>query len=367
MTLTDCKRIVKKGLRLGTTLASPLFSHKSTLDPHAAREILLAAAPRPTGTSTAANKLLPAACDLQIIIPAYNVEAYLEDCMDSVLSQKTRYSYHVVLVEDGAKDRTAEIADKYAHHPNVTVIHQENQGLSGARNTGLKEIFGRYLMFIDSDDLLCPGAIEALLDTAYAHDCDLVEGSAYYVFEDHQTLMHQYDAARRIANPYDLHGHAWGKLYKAEIFEKLQFPRGFWYEDSLLSYLIFPRANIVCGCPHICYGYRINQEGIVKTSQGKPRAIETYWITEQLLNEHAEAGLPMDAAFFAYLMLQVRLNQDRIKGLNPEIQESVFVLTCQLLERYYPRFPSLPGDTMLLKALKARDFGRYRMCCKIFY
>ncbi len=367
MTQTDIKRYIKMGLRGGLTLAAPLFTHKSTLDLNTARETLLAATPRPAGICKAANKLLAPSCDLQIIIPAYNVERYLEGCMASVLSQETNYTYHVILVDDGAKDRTPEIADKYANHPNVTVIHQANRGLSGARNTGLREIFGRYLLFIDSDDVLCPGAIDALLDTAYTHDCDLVEGGAYYVFDERQTVMHQYSAEKEIPNPFDLHGHAWGKLYKAEIFETLCFPEGFWYEDSLLSYLIFPAAKTVYGCPHICYGYRINQEGIVKSSQGKPKAIDTYWITEQLLAEHAEAGLSMDNAFFSYMLLQVRLNQDRVKGLSPEIQESVFVVTCDLMERYFPIFPALPGEKTLCKALKTRDFGMFRMCCKIFY
>ncbi len=366
MTLTDIKRYIKRGLRAGVTLSAPLFSHRSTLSPDAARKTLQAAHPRPAGTSKAANKLLKATCDLQIIIPAYNVERYLENCMDSVLAQETKYTYHVVLVDDGAKDRTPEIADKYADHPNVTVIHQKNRGLSGARNTGLTEIFGRYLLFIDSDDMLFPGAIDALLDTAYAHDCDLVEGGAYYVFDSHQTVMHQYGAEKEISNPFALHGHAWGKLYKAEIFETLQFPEGFWYEDSLLSYLIFPAVKTVYGCPHICYGYRINQEGIVKSSQGKPKAIDTYWITEQLLAEHLEAGLPMDEAFFQYLLLQVRLNQLRLSDLRAEIQECAFVLTCDLLERYYPTFPSIRKEKALCKALKTRDFGIYRMCCKIF-
>ncbi len=366
MTITELKHAVKVGLKAGTTLAAPLFSHKASLDSTAAREILLAAAPCPAGTTNAANKLLTPTCDLQIIIPAYNVEAYLESCMDSVLSQETKYTYHVILVDDGARDRTPEIADKYADHPHVTVIHQENRGLSGARNRGLREILGRYLLFIDSDDILCPGAIEALLDTAYSHGCDLVEGGAYYLFEDYQTIMHRYDREKKLSSPYDLHGHAWGKLYKAELFQRLCFPEGFWYEDSMLSYRIFPAVHNVWGCPKICYGYRINQQGIVRASKGKPKAIDTYWITERLLQEHMEAGLPMDETFFSYLMLQVRLNQDRVKGLSPEIQESIFVLTCDLLDKSCPSFPSLPGERTLCKAIQRRDFGMYRMCCKIF-
>lgn len=366
MTKSDLKQHVKAILRGCCTLASPLFSRKSTMSCDAARQNLLACAPCPFGTSKASNTLLSPQCDLQIIIPAYNVEAYLGACMDSVLAQETKYSYHVILVDDGAKDSTPAICDRYTGHPNVTVIHQQNKGLSGARNTGLKTLFGKYILFIDSDDILLPGAIDALLDTAFAQDADLVQGGAAYVFEDRREVYHCAQSEQPVANPYTLHGHAWGKLYKAEIFEKLCFPEGFWYEDSLLSYMIFPAVHNVWLCPHVCYGYRINESGIVKNSIGKPRAVETWWITEVLTQEHAEAGLPFDSNFCAYLLLQARLNQLRVADLPESVQESVFVLTCDLLRRSFPDGMVVSGQKNLMKALHTKDFGMFQMCCKFF-
>lgn len=365
MTIVDLKQNIKAILRGASTLSAPLFSKKSDLSPNKAREILLACTPCPEGASRAANTLLPPRCDLQIIVPAYNVERYLESCMDSVLSQQTKFSYHVILVDDGARDRTPEICDKYADDPRVTVIHQKNKGLSGARNTGLKEIFGKYVFFLDSDDLLLPGAIDALLDTAFAHDCDLVQGGASYVFETHDETYHCAQQETKVGNPYLLHGHAWGKVYKAEIFQNLCFPEGFWYEDSLLSFLIFPAVKNAWLCPKVCYGYRINESGIVKSSVGKPRAVETWWITETLTKEHAEASLPFDALFYEYMLLQARLNHLRVENLSPEVQESVFVLTCDLMEQYFPGM-TIPGQKKLQRALKTRDFGMFKMCCKFF-
>lgn len=365
MTIVDLKQHIKGLLRGASTLASPLFSKKTALTPDAARETLLSCAPCPQGTSKASNTLLPPRCDLQIIIPAYNVEAYLAACMDSVLAQETKYTYHVVLVDDGAKDRTPEICDRYAGDPRVTVIHQKNRGLSGARNTGLGEIFGKYLFFLDSDDLLLPGAIDALLDTAFAHDCDLVEGGASYVYETRQERYHCAPREMKVENPYQLHGHAWGKVYKAEIFRDLCFPEGFWYEDSLLSFLIFPAVKNAWLCPRLCYGYRINESGIVKSSVGKPRAVETWWITETLTREHADAGLPFDAAFYEYMLLQARLNHLRVENLSSEVQESVFLLTCDLMEQYFPAV-DYTAQKNLRRALKTRDFGMFRMCCRFF-
>lgn len=365
MTVVDLKQTIKAFLRGASSLSSPLFSHKSTMTEEDARRILLACTPCPSGTARTENTLLAPVCDLQIIIPAYNVETYLEACMDSLLAQETKYSYHVILIDDGAKDGTPAICDRYAGHPLVTVIHQKNRGLSGARNTGLRELYGKYILFIDSDDLLLPGAIEALLDTAYAHDCDLVEGGAAYVYENRSETYHCAKQEQRVENPYTLHGHAWGKLYKAEIFKNLCFPEGFWYEDSLLSFLIYPVVKNVYRCPKVCYGYRINESGIVKSSVGKPRAAETWWITEVLTREHSEAGLPFDERFYNYLLLQARLNHLRVENLSPEVQEAIFVLTCTLLDQHFPKLTT-PGQKNLQKALKTKDFGVFKMCCKFF-
>lgn len=360
------KAAVKSTLKFCLNASSPLFRRVSVMDAPTARENLANCSPRPAGTAEASNRLLPPRCDLQIVIPAYNVEKYLSACMDSVLAQETKYTYHVILIDDGSTDATPAIANRYADDSRVTVIHQKNRGLSGARNTGIRELFGKYIMFVDSDDLLMPTAVEALLHTAFRFDCDLVEGSAYYVFDDHQTVMHRYPASGPIPSPMDvLHGHAWGKVYKASLFQNLCFPEGYWYEDSLLSYLIFPRLRSAGVASEMVYGYRINQAGIVKASQGKPKAVDTFYITEELIAAHDQAGLPVDDAYLRYLLHQFRLNQFRLADLPVEIQESVFVLACGLYERIFPADWTDRRNCALIRALKRRDFGAFRMCCKL--
>ena len=142
MTASTLKGAIKGTLKGILNTAAPVFSRRSAMDSASARETLLGFSPPPTGTAAADNRLLEPECDLQIVIPAYNVEAYLAQCMDSVLAQETKYTYRVILVDDGATDTTPAIADTYSDDPRVTVIHQRNKGHSGARNTGILEIFG---------------------------------------------------------------------------------------------------------------------------------------------------------------------------------------------------------------------------------
>ena len=367
MSLSQVKASVKSVLRGFSACLAPMFSKKSNMESTHADQIVKECAPKPQGTCFAENALTQIRCDLQIVVPAYNVEKYLEDCMTSILNQKTKYSYHVVLVDDGAKDSTPEICDRYADDPRVTVIHQKNRGLSGARNTGMQELFGNYVLLVDSDDILCEDAIEGMLETAYRHNCDLVEGGAYYLYENGKAIMHSYDREEQVQNPFDqIHGHAWGKLYKRELLQDLCFPEGYWYEDSMLSFLAFSLAKTIYVCPQMAYAYRINESGIVKTSVGKPRAVETYWITEQLLQEREQRNLPMDVQFFTFMLLQIRLNQLRVQDLAEEIQEAVFVLTCDLLEKYFAPETMTGKETNLIRALKTKDFGMFRMCCKFF-
>ena len=359
------KQSVKSCLRWGLNTFSPLFSRKSSLEPTAAREKLLAVCPDPRGTVRAENRVVAPTVDLQIIIPAYNAEQYLGDCMHSVLSQKTEYSYHVILIDDGSRDSTPAICDRFAEHPQVSVIHQKNSGPAAARNAGLATLFGRYIMFVDSDDLLCPGAIQTMLDTAFRHNCDIVEGGMHYLSSDGRSPAYRHSSAQRISDPYLLQGYPCGKVFKAGLFCAVRFPEGYWYEDSIISFLISPSAETVWGIPDIVYDYRVNQAGLTVTTHGRPKAADTYWITELLMQAHRNQGLSENEGYFRSVLQQFRLNQHRIVELSDEVQECVFVLSCELLDKYFPCSMTLNGYRPLLRALRSKDFGAFKVCCRL--
>ena len=121
---------------------------------------------------------------ISIIIPVYNVERYLPVCLESIV-QQSMDDYEVILVDDGSTDSSGPICNEYAdRHPQFRVIHQQNQGISAARNAGVVESKGKYLLFLDSDDFLVPNSLSKLLELANKNDLDVLGFNLIYVAED---------------------------------------------------------------------------------------------------------------------------------------------------------------------------------------
>ena len=168
---------LKQAIKTIYRSTAPLHVSRSHLTPGEAQRILAGYSPDPGTTCVANNKLDPQ-FDLQIIVPAYNAEKYIAQCLESALHQDTKYSYLITVVNDGSTDRTPEIIESYhVKFPDrIEVINQENKGFSGARNVALRVLKGRYITFLDSDDVLGEGAVETLLDAANMTDADIVQG-----------------------------------------------------------------------------------------------------------------------------------------------------------------------------------------------
>ncbi|MDD5866133.1 MAG: glycosyltransferase family A protein [Lachnospiraceae bacterium] len=172
---------LKQRIKNIVRLSAPLFIAKSSMTEDTAVSILHSYSPDPSTTCVANNALNPQ-YDLQIIVTAYNVDKYVAECLESILNQKTHYSYLVTVVNDGSTDKTPEILRSYQtkYPERMEVINQENRGFSGARNAALKVLKGRYITFLDSDDVMPESAIEALLEKADGKD--IIQGG-WYTFE----------------------------------------------------------------------------------------------------------------------------------------------------------------------------------------
>lgn len=294
--------------------------------------------------------------DLMIVLPCYNVADYVAECIDSILAQDTAFTYRIVAVNDGSTDRTPDILARYADHPQVQVITQENRGFSGARNRALEHITGRYVMFVDSDDRLMPGAIQALMSRAEATGADIVQGGARK-FDGDTTI------GTFIPAPGEMFGYPWGKVYRSELFSHIRFPEKYWFEDTIVFFVLYYASRRTVSIPDITYDYRRNTRGITKTSKGRPKLIDTLWITMQLAEDHRRlfpGGAPTAPLipFADTLLTQILQNARRIRTLKDiRIDYANFLISCALIKQYSPLRADTPCPLpMLDTALRKADF-----------
>lgn len=194
---------------------------------------------------------------ISVIIPVYNVERYLNACIDSVLCQ-TYKDIEIILVDDGAADGCPDICDAYAKADSrVRVIHKQNGGLSDARNAGIDTAKGKYLLFIDSDDSVSPDHIEYLYRLLTENRADMSVCGVMQVQEGkspvpslhtRSVLLTPERAFFSLLYAKGVDVCAYAKLYKAELFDGIRFPKGRVYEDSATTYRILDR------CRTIAYG-----------------------------------------------------------------------------------------------------------------
>ncbi len=221
---------------------------------------------------------------ISVIIPVYKVEAYLKRCVDSVLAQ-TYPNVEILLVDDGSPDDCPRLCDEYAaRHQNIRVIHQENKGLSGARNTGISHAKGEYLAFVDSDDLISPYYLESLYRALVSTDSDLSQCRWEYVHEDQILEAYQRDAdvvcytgREMLSNLYIQTGAyyvvAWNKLYKKSLFENVRYPEGKIHEDEATTYRIFDQVSRAAVVDNALYGYFVgmNSTSITRNNFSKKK------------------------------------------------------------------------------------------------
>lgn len=211
---------------------------------------------------------------VSIIIPVYNVEKYLSQCIDSVLEQ-TFTDLDILVIDDGSTDRSGSICDEYAaKESRIRVFHTENRGLSAARNYGLDRCNGDYFAFLDSDDWLENRAIELLVESILSEDADIAVCGHYVEWEDYSEVEIVPDAPRistgnAIVNEY-LHGlgigvQVWNKLYRSSVFNRIRFPEHRLYEDIATTYKFLETANRLVRVPELLVHYRMRKSSIGKT------------------------------------------------------------------------------------------------------
>ena len=263
---------------------------------------------------------------ISIIIPCYKVEQYLDACMETVISQ-TYKDLEILLVDDGSPDNTGALCDAWAKKDSrIRVIHKENGGLSSARNAGIEEAKGEYIMFLDSDDTLhreiCSHLYHCLEENGAAIAiCDLAhvfpgEDADFNVSQEVKTLSAP-DAIRDLWYQKNFLPSACAKLYKREVLATLRFTQGLLYEDIDLMHLLFWQAKKVVYTPSKLYGYS-HREDSITTKKFSVRDLDILTVAEKLLAFAREQDtVLLDAAksYAVVAALRVELNAPHTEGL----------------------------------------------------
>ena len=249
---------------------------------------------------------------ISIIVPVYNAEKYLEECVESIISQ-TYKNIEVLLINDGSMDNSAKICDQYAaRDTRIKVIHKENGGVSSTRNKGLDVAQGEYVIFVDADDFLAEECVADLLENSIANDSDLVFCS--YSKQINETVVSSQENIPHIVYPqlrdkeffdfiscfchsrHYIRSTVWGILYKKKLVENIRFNRYITIGEDLVFLLqtLF-RARVVTSTSRSLYFYRINEISATRTYKKN-------YLRSQL-NIHRE----LSALLGAYDGLQVTL------------------------------------------------------------
>ncbi|MBR2553953.1 MAG: glycosyltransferase [Aeriscardovia sp.] len=334
--------------------------------------------PKPISKPIVNNPEINRGLDLSIVVPVYNYENLIRQNIESILNQKTSYQYELILVDDGSTDGAGEILKEYADRENVTVVFQSNMGIAGARNTGINHASGRYLMFADCDDLLNDEIVERLLKRAYEQDCDIVMCAHDLVKEkDGQVIS----VLANIYPPYNLLGFKnndqimnyaglpWAKVYKRELFNCVRFFPGYWYEDTIIQFLLFTQCKRFSYIPYVGYEYKWYEKNFSHTqnSSANVKSIDRYWMLLDIIEKYKELGLPLDAQFYTMLIRHVSIYYyPQLKGLPKGLLEALFILAREQLIKYRPeQICKLPYMLKVTeKALLERDINLWKLATK---
>lgn len=235
---------------------------------------------------------------VSIIVPVYNVEYYLKQCLDSVINQ-TYKDIEIILIDDGSTDNSGKICEEYAKKDaRIKFFRQKNKGLSAVKNRGIETASGDYIMFIDSDDYADVQLCEKLLDALTEQDSDMAVCHYSYIGDDGELLSTSDFGGYRPFPDSVLTGNdyiesicrygsmicvvSWNKIYKKSVFKNLRFAEGKLSEDELIIHHIADACSRIAIISGQYYYYRIRKGSITNTEHLVKRLDNTYALLDRL-------------------------------------------------------------------------------------
>ncbi|MCR4791488.1 MAG: glycosyltransferase [Lachnospiraceae bacterium] len=254
---------------------------------------------------------------ISIIVPVYNIERYLDDCINSIVNQSYKNT-EIILIDDGSTDESGKICDKWKEtDPRIVVIHKDNEGLSAARNTGIITSKGEYIAFVDGDDKIHFEYIKLLYDCALKYKSEISVCEVFrfwnddevnlsaesddvgYTKLDSDSVWLEFFKGDSVADM----NVSWNKLYDTRLFETIRFPVGRLHEDIATTYkLLFEASGVVIVHKEL-YFYRQRDDSIVHKKMTLNRC-KDYIVSQNERMDFFQKNLPK----FYYSDLKYELN-----------------------------------------------------------
>ena len=250
---------------------------------------------------------------VSIIVPVYQVEAYLRQCIDSILAQ-TFTDFELILVDDGSKDQSGAICDEYSERDSrICTIHTENKGAAAARNAGLARASGEYIAFVDSDGYISETMLERMCEVIGNSKADLVICNFLHMFPDEKDNFslplqdmeisgREVLAHRKTQKNYGVWTVVWNKLYKRKLFENLRFPEGKYFEDEFFSDQLYVSCGSVHVIPDVLYFYRVWESSTMNTQKTR-NYLDLIDAFRARIDLYLEQSLPVDEVYKILIFL----------------------------------------------------------------
>ena len=302
---------------------------------------------------------------VSIIVPIYNVERYINDCVKSLLKQ-TYNNIEIILVDDGSTDMSGMICDNLKSNDNrIKVIHKRNGGLSDARNEGINIASGKYLTFIDSDDVVEIDFVEYLYNLLIENDAEMsvchyrkIDEQGNIISEtikdNDELVIGNNSCMEKFFKGNDIGTVAWGKLYKTELFRKIRYPVGKYHEDVFTTYKVVALCDKIAIGAKAKYLYRlrhnsiVNQEVSLKHLDAVEANIERSQFilaTYPKLYDYACAGIIYAANQCVMKLIQTKKNYpiqvSYLKCLYKNYSKYYLKITHSKLKKLFVRFAKL--------------------------
>ncbi len=307
---------------------------------------------------------------VSVIIPVYNLEKYLAQCLDSILSQ-TMDNIEILCVNDGSTDSSPVLLANYAKFDSrIKIINQQNRGLSAARNAGIEASSTDYVIFVDGDDKVAPIMVEELYRNAVLNNSDMVYANSLWFRPDRNRYFnvergiaphvelnfvnHPFSELTSDAELYfRLPQYAWCKIYKKSFltYNNIYFPEGMIFEDILFFTRSYLKADRITFVNKFLYSYRLNRENSINSSGGREffdifkilRMSKDLFVTQGLWPKYRDR----------FLLFEMRTIIDKLNKIRPELKQPF----SDEIKRVYSGMSLNDYDMKFLQS--AQEFGQF--------